>query len=399
VAFFSLLALDAWNSLVHAGRYGAGDLALSHLPALDAWLPHPNGSTVVVLLFIQLGCAVWLALGAGRWWTGWLFAGVYAATYLSSQIDSYQHHYLVLLVLVALGPFRWKGASVSWPIHLVRVQLSFMYFWAALAKAHPTWLEGTILATQVRSGHLAPLVESTIGWSTLAILVIVVEVFLAIAIQLDRWRALATVTGVLFHLCIEWAGYKIGLFSWLMVAMYLLVAPTRWFDARWPSHLWHSLSQKLPPVHLKGWKDVSVLLIAIIITGGVVLTLPLHGAAVAAGLLGLAGLLHRDARAHLALGFTVWALAQTTDVLRDHHKYIGGDARRRGHTEAGIQAYEQVVAIDPNYFSGQVRLGDFYRKAKRHEDALECYRRAQALQPDSLLLPPRIKATESARRE
>jgi tetratricopeptide (TPR) repeat protein len=46
-----------------------------------------------------------------------------------------------------------------------------------------------------------------------------------------------------------------------------------------------------------------------------------------------------------------------------------------------MKAYTQVVALDPAYLSGQVRLGDLYRRRGDLETAADLYARARELDP------------------
>ena len=88
-------------------------------------------------------------------------------------------------------------------------------------------------------------------------------------------------------------------------------------------------------------------------------------------------------------------LHASTDQLRDFYRYMGGDARARADTEQAIYAYEQVISIDPDYFSGTVRLGDLYRASGRIDEARSLYERAASIEPDNPTPKERLRGLPS----
>jgi tetratricopeptide (TPR) repeat protein len=97
----------------------------------------------------------------------------------------------------------------------------------------------------------------------------------------------------------------------------------------------------------------------------------------------------RRATAHLLSCVALLGLHANTDVLRDYWKYRGGDTRRRGETRQAVAAYEQVVAIDPDYASGHARLSDLYRRTGELDAALREAREAERLKPTESAYPAR----------
>src|SRR5205085_4826490 len=75
-------------------------------------------------------------------------AALYAWLYFGSQLDSYQHHYLVVMVLVIASFVPWQRPADarpetparSWAIRLLLVPLAIMYLWAAISKMSPGWV-------------------------------------------------------------------------------------------------------------------------------------------------------------------------------------------------------------------------------------------------------------------
>jgi hypothetical protein len=163
--FFGLHAIDAVLQLAHAPRYGAGDFNVTQIP-----LPLPDPSRVG-MSFVYGALAIafaLLAFGVGVRALLPLAAALYSYAYFVSQLDSYQHHYLMCLLLVVLcfvptAPTR-TGADgrrwvQSWALRLALVQLAIVYLWAAVAKLEAPWLDGTLLTRQLE-GDLDPATPS-----------------------------------------------------------------------------------------------------------------------------------------------------------------------------------------------------------------------------------------------
>ena len=325
---FGVIALEAWTSLVHAPRYGAGDFNVSHFPALDPWLPVPGRRAMVVLWVAQGYLALRIALGtAGRSAVVTLTV-LYAATHFASQLDSYQHHYLILWVLALWSTLPGElvtNRHGAWQRRLILGVLSIVYLWAAYSKLDPLWSSGAVLGLQLDSG--APLVRTLTSWTgsrqaallLLARATIATEIFLAVALWFRRLWPLAWIAGVVFHAGIELLGFRIELFSYLMVALYFLVAPEP--VIRLVTAPLRAIAGRFPRPYL-----------------------PLTGHAIACASLLLLG--------------------ATTSVALDHHRYLGGDSRRRGDLPAAIRAYEKVIAIDPTYEPGHRRLEQLHRLAR-----------------------------------
>ena len=376
--FFSLLALDLWLQVAHTARLGAGGFNVSHLSALDRWLPQPTPAAATAGFLLAAWLAARVALGGGARWKPAL-AVLTGALYGWSQLDSYQHHYLIVLLLAVLAaapldPPAGVARVRSWALRLVLVQMSIVYFWSAVAKLDPAWIAHGPIATLAGSPSTAGAVFSLgtplgVAAATLA-------------------RA-ATVVGIAFHLGVELAGFRIGLFSGFMLALYLLVAPAGAAAVggrpRWPaSAAGISIARIAPRGALAGAALVALGLAAT----GALAVLPLPGATTAAagivvlGAVDLRGAAAGRRRRLVPVTLAAAALtlfAATTAAVRDHWWYRGGDLRRRGDADGAVHAYRTVLRIDPRYASGWVRLGDRLRARGEHPEALAAYRRAAEL--------------------
>lgn len=194
----------------------------------------PWGSTVpevpVELAYILL--AVW-QLSAVAFLLGWhtriagglLTLVVFAVLLLDQQL--YSNHLYLLGILCLLLTIADSGAARSldarrksaseqeresprepapnqipaWPVTLLKLQLSIVYGFAAIAKINAVYLSGGTLAADIRGGMI-PLPSSMLRWEVLApaaMLSILIEAYLAGAFWIPRLRRSAVVLGVLLH--------------------------------------------------------------------------------------------------------------------------------------------------------------------------------------------------------
>lgn len=404
--FFAALALDTGQQLVHAGRYGAGRFNVSHLPpSLDALLPAPTAPIILLLTLTGALLGLRLALGARATIALPALATCLAVTVLWSQLDSYQHHYLMVLVTLALSgaalldpEARRAGGIAPWGFKLVRAQLAIVYAWAAVAKLDARWTSGLTLNAQITPAWARELINSlgeTLGVAPLsvvaagAIAVLLIEALFAVAWLTPRLWPLLWPLGVAFHLSVEALDLKIGQFSLLMITLYTLVMP---------APLARGLSRLVPAVEASagawGWRlgaaaGVAALGLASPFTTdwGLVglwaaLTLLITGPSPSAA-----------ARAALSAALVI-GLSRSGDLARDYYRFIGGDARARGELPAAVAAYEEVVRLDPDYFSGRVRLCQVLTAVDRAQDALPHCEAALALNPGQ---PDAVAAEAAAR--
>ena len=185
-----LLAFDMWLTRAsHGGRYGAGGFNVAHFAIVDRLQPMPTPA-IGVGVCILVGLLALLAAHASkppRWLIGLIFA-LHTWSWAMSMLDSYQHHYLLSIVLLALmffeptdaddaltessddgagavGPYRdgpsreppapraslWDvlRATVprrsSWPYALFCWSVAVVYTFTALSKMDPQWRSGDAL--------------------------------------------------------------------------------------------------------------------------------------------------------------------------------------------------------------------------------------------------------------
>jgi len=400
--FFGVLAVDMWLQVQHAPRYGAGGFNVSHLPALDAHLPVLTRPAMAFLYILQAYLAGLVALGGGGRSALVALTSLFGVTYFSSQLDSYQHHYLMFLVLLLLCFVSWEPAPEvkgkappgSWPVRLILVQMSIVYFYAAIAKMDVLWWDGRVMELQVSSGWARDLVERVGGFSFVSKMVIATELSLAAAIHVRSLRRFVAPIGILFHAGIEASGFQIGLFSYFMIALYVLVLPEAPIV-----RLVQWVHRHVPAVPLvTRWAPLARLVLrgsAIALGAALVLLVPIGTPALVASavvlVLGAAGIYavprerrDRHALAHLGGCLLLAFLARpgVTDVARDYYRFWGGSARRLGDLATATANYQRAVELAPDHAQSHVSLGNLYQMAGKNDLALREAERAQMLDPD-----------------
>jgi Vitamin K-dependent gamma-carboxylase len=414
-AVFAILALDAILAIPHAARYGAG-FNLSHLPIVPSALAPDR------VLFLYLQCAMaclcsLVAVGAGGRAVPIALTVLYGWVYFSSQLDSYQHHYLVWLLLLvwcfvpppssAPPPAGARPAIVrSSALRVALLLLGIVYLWAAISKMDAKWLDGTAMSMQIR-GFVREVIDETIGIKIVSRLVIVTELALAVTIwRVRAWRW-AWPLGVGMHGMIAFSGLEIGLFSYLMMALYLLVLPEPYASrllaaaaARLPSgvrrafgdgHRWLGIGAGLAGAALV-WLLPAPLLNPLTVGFAIVWVVvamrwqPLR-------------VFTRTACASALLVPTFLAANAISQVSIDYYRYWAGSARRLGEPVEAEEAYRGLLKIDPELELGHFHLGRLLIRRGQLDAGLVHLRRAEDLEPTRVrALDEQVRALAAAGR-
>jgi hypothetical protein len=398
VVLFGLLAVDALMQIRHAPRYGAGGFNVGNLGIFDSLGPTRGSYQVAELLnaylFVLAACGVAtrLAIPAAAAIYGWLYFG--------SQLDSYQHHYLVSMVLVVacFVPWRKPGDATpttrirTWAVRLLLIEVAIMYLWAAISKMAPAWLDGRTLGAQI-GGTARQLIDSTVGIKLASLSVIAVELGLAATIWIPRaWRFAAPV-GILFHLGILATTLEIGLFAWIMLGIYTLALPDAfclWLAETAPvvvlREQWTALERRASREPWLVWLvavATSVVLAVVcrfhhaLVVGCVLAVVPVMSALVLRGSRRLAWV----ATAHL-LAFATWTMVdRTTTLAVDYYKYWGGNARRLGDKDGAERAYRELIELEPDQGNAHYQLGQLLLARGDEAEGLDELHAAQRLEP------------------
>ena len=111
-----LLALDTWMLMIgHAGRYGVAGFNVAHFALLDALLPTPVAGFYVGVLVLTGLLALVVALTGVRRGSGLLLFALYTLSWSMSMLDSYQHHYLLSVLLLCFAFFPGLSAAELHP--------------------------------------------------------------------------------------------------------------------------------------------------------------------------------------------------------------------------------------------------------------------------------------------
>ncbi len=423
VVFFGLLAFDLWVLMVpHAPRHADGAFNVSHVPFLDVVLPAPNAVGMTALYLVAGFLAMRIALGLATRVSIVALTILYSVAYFWSQVDSYQHHYLIclLLLLSCFVPFDHtpgldrarkpsEPASVrSWAARLIYVQVSIVYFFTATTKVDEHWLNGWALEKIIQVEWVRDFYAATneaLGWSDLgayafvAHAIMIWQFFVAVAFLFPKLRPAACLTGPMFHILVELIDLKIGWFSYYMIGIYyLLLFPDTWFLAiAKPAR---GLGERLGALfdELVTKREEASVYVACGVAGlsfVAVALLPLEGAvyaAVACGVASLVALWPRAelpstsplvrAAAHLAIAVAMLATFHATDATYDYYRFWAGDLARRGQLEQAAQMYERANAARPNEPARHFQLARVYERLDRPRDAERAYRVGLAREPD-----------------
>jgi hypothetical protein len=406
LVIFALLAVDALLQISHAPRYGAGGFNVGQLPGLDTIGPGRVGFEIGQLLCAYL--FVYAALGVATRFVIPAAAAIYAWLYFGSQLDSYQHHYLVALVLVIACFVPWErkpdtepGTPIrAWAVRLLLVQLGILYLWAAISKMTPAWLDGRTITGQI-TGSLRSVIEGSVGFKSAARFALLTELVLAVTVWVRPAWIVALPVGIAFHLGILASGLDIGLFAYLMLAFYVFLIPDRvlvWIAESLPFRVIRSalsvirVDRPVAQTIVTGFAlAISVALARFcrfdhaFVLAAVLCAVPIVLLAAAHVLAGPSSTVRRSvAGAGLAHLFAIglWLVVdRSTTTAVDYFRFWGGNARRLGDPAAAEVAYRRLIQIAPDEPAGYFQLGRLL--LDRGEDAagLDALHQAQRLEP------------------
>ncbi|HET8783505.1 MAG TPA: HTTM domain-containing protein [Pyrinomonadaceae bacterium] len=172
-------------------------------PVWDA-LPAFNRTQALILLSLWVIAAIAFTLGWRTGITGLILAAAMGIPLVLDQQLYSSHLYLLclivlLLTLAEIGRPAQSSSVWRWPILLLQLQLSIVYFFAAITKMNSVYLGGYMLGANLRRNMPAIAFNPRL-LSAMAVASIVVELFLAGAFWVPRLRKTAVVIGLLFHM-------------------------------------------------------------------------------------------------------------------------------------------------------------------------------------------------------
>ena len=211
-----------------------------------AWVPAFDRHSMVYFVGVWLLCSLFFTAGLFTRLSGTLLAACIAYHLLADQNLFWSHIYFLglLVVLLTVGN---SGACFSldwvrrgrprqsvprWPLTLLKLQVSAIYFFTAIGKMNAYFLSGEVLGEAFR---LPAFLESAALLQALSVATIGLELFLALALWSRRWQRAAFALGLVFHTLVL---VLIGLYGGLVVFGVIILAPYLLFlryesDARW----------------------------------------------------------------------------------------------------------------------------------------------------------------------
>ena len=200
---------------IEGGHIIAGVVAPSNIR-----VPYGFGAAPMTPDFVLFFQALWL-VSAAAFTIGFLtrlngavLTAILTYTLFIDQ-QTYSNHLFLLAIIALLLTVGDSGAAYSvdarggrpvrihaWPVFLLKVQLSFVYGFTALAKMNATYLSGLVFLHTIRQTSLIPFPVSLRTAPVLAAIAaasVALELWLAFALWNPRWRRHAVVLGVVFH--------------------------------------------------------------------------------------------------------------------------------------------------------------------------------------------------------
>ena len=207
-----------------------------------SWLPVLPSSALRPFIAAWLVAALAFVLGWKTRVASAVLAFVTGYTLILDQ-QTYSNHLYLLVLVILLLTIADSGAAWSidarrhgtrsdvsaWPILLLKIQVTIVYLFSALAKITPQYLAGEILTRSLKQeGWLAvpPSWRTPTAMSALAVLSIAAELFIAFGLWSPRLRHAAITAGIGFHLLIiavlDSSRLSLAIFALSMFAVYLL---------------------------------------------------------------------------------------------------------------------------------------------------------------------------------
>lgn len=421
-AFFALLGLDAWINLVmRASQYGEGGFNAAQFPILDVF-PLPTPEIVLGLRAVCGFLALRVALGIAPRASAIGTCVAYGLVYFWSQVDTYQHHYLTFLLLVSfcfvphqqLGGWDRPEAPPSqvrgWAIRMIYWTIAILYFYAAIAKWDPLWLDGSavealfaprphVLDALDAAGELLGVgrIQLIRGAAWIALLA---ELALAAACLWSRLWPLAFVGAPLFHVGIESMALHIEWFSYYMIAFtFIMFMPdpvvTRVDEIG--RRLLGGLERRVTPLRRSMTIDgadrrfVLALGVGAALIGGAVIyrELPLPGRGLAALFIGVAivsahwprlgsTMVGPSTRAALQAGMAVAfvVIVYRFDVAYGYYSMWANGLQGRGLYQEAIGRYAEANALKPDGPARFYPIGLCYEALGRPREAVAAFEEA-----------------------
>jgi hypothetical protein len=214
----------------------------SAVPArLYSWAPVLDAAPeIVVVGGLGIAASIGLIIGYRARLSALLVAGCIAFVHVVDQ-NFWGHHVYFIGLMVGLLSLTesdaawsikaWREGSRAevtyWPVLLMKIQLSLVYFFTSVAKLNPVFLAGHVLA---RAEWLPAVLREGQPLAVLAAVTVGAEFFLAFALWVPRLRLVGLAVGLALHGLIPFLfGFYAGLivFTVATFSVYVLFASER----------------------------------------------------------------------------------------------------------------------------------------------------------------------------
>jgi uncharacterized membrane protein YphA (DoxX/SURF4 family) len=168
-----------------------------------------------------------------------LAAGIGILYFVDQNFWGHHMYFMALMLLLlsltdsdaALSVRAWREEPLDdvlwWPVLLMKIQLSLVYFFSGAAKLNPVFLSGGVLTART---SLPGMADQELLAATFAIAAVTGELFLAVALWFRQLRPWGILVGLGLHALVPvLLGFYAGLivFSVASLAIYPLFADTR----------------------------------------------------------------------------------------------------------------------------------------------------------------------------
>ncbi|MCX6613259.1 MAG: HTTM domain-containing protein [Acidobacteria bacterium] len=172
-----------------------------------SWVPLLNKTSLYFLTAFSLTVSFLFTVGAFARFAGFSIVALIVYRHLMDW-SLYQNYTAMLALFILCASLGNPGSAISvssrpptlvplWPQTLIKFQISVIYFYTALSKCNPLFLEGRVFKQSLT--WLAPWDHSAL-WTACAIATIILEFALVICLWLPATRAWMIALGTAFHL-------------------------------------------------------------------------------------------------------------------------------------------------------------------------------------------------------
>jgi len=206
------------------------------------WLQPLPGNGMYWYHVVMALCALCVAIGFLYRYALTAFAILFAGIYFMQKTVYNNHHYLLLLLCIIMlllpantfasidskiNPKIKRYSMPQWCSYVLIAQMSIVYFFAAIAKLYPDWLNGTFPNLLVGSFHfrtLGGLLQHHYFHLFIAVGGFLFDLLVVPMLLIKRTRNLAALASVGFH-TFNWFLLHIGIFPFLSLSYLVFFYP------------------------------------------------------------------------------------------------------------------------------------------------------------------------------